>query len=830
MNALLAAALPLATEGPSEVSSVTNEASWFLENAWIIPLLPAISFLLILFFGKRMPKKGAEFGIAAVGIAFLLAVLTGFSWLDHRDNFDGPLAESPSVHADDGHHDDGHHDDGHHDDGHHDDGHHDDDEHHDEEHHDEEAMGVAIVGPDGTSSSDAVVLTAAAEAEGEGGDHAYVAIQKSTQWFQSGGIEFNAGILVDGLSVMMLFVVTLISLLVHIYSTDYVGGDRRYTHYFAFLSLFTASMLFFVLSDNILQMIVGWELVGVCSFALIGHWWEEKPNSDAALKAFLTNRVGDVGLLVGMITLFFAAGGGQTFDTLAINNAINQGTVGHTALVVAAAALMAAVMSKSGQFILHTWLPDAMAGPTPVSALIHAATMVVAGIYMVARLYPVFFEGMQIGGSSINLLSTVGAVTLVFAGLLAFVQTDIKKVLAYSTVSQLGYMAMALGVGAWTAAVFHLFTHAFFKANLFLGSGSVAHAVHSFDMKKSMGGMKKFMPRTYITFIIGSVALAGLPPLAGFWSKDEILVGTGGWGLFGGTGGNGAYTFHLLMGMVGAALTAAYMTRCIYLTFHGEYRGNDGHDAHADDHAHADDDAHAGDHHDPHESGPRILWPLYILSGFSILVGFLNLPKGFQIVPKSWQLRFEHFIEPAGASYFPAIAHGAPSWSLAIVSTAIALAGIGGAYWYYFVKVDGLAKQTGQHLTELPNGLVTTNKLARTGHKVLVEKYYLDHLYTGVIAGFTKGPLARAAYWVNQNLIDGAVDSAGRTAVKVGQGVYDTIDQGVIEGVVNGSGRISDASGQELRRINTGKVQNYAAILFAGAAVLAGAFIVILAL
>ncbi len=811
MNALLAAALPLAVEGPSEASSVTNDASWFLENAWIIPLLPAISFVLILFFGKRMPKKGAEFGIAAVGIAFLLAVLTGFSWLDHRDNFDGPLAESPSTHADDEHHDD----------------HSDDADHSDDDHADEEALGVAVVEQDGTSSSDAIVLTVEEDGE-KGGEHPYVAVQQSTQWLQSGGIEFNAGILVDGLSVMMLFVVTIISLLVHIYSTDYVSGDRRYTHYFAFLSLFTASMLFFVLSDNILQMIVGWELVGVCSFALIGHWWEEKPNSDAALKAFLTNRVGDVGLLVGMITLFFAAGGGQTFDTLAINNAVVQGEVGHTALIVAAAALMAAVMSKSGQFVLHTWLPDAMAGPTPVSALIHAATMVVAGIYMVARLYPVFFEGMQIGGSSINLLSTVGAITLVFAGLLAFVQTDIKKVLAYSTVSQLGYMAMALGVGAWTAAVFHLFTHAFFKANLFLGSGSVAHAVHSFDMKKSMGGMKKFMPRTYITFIIGSVALAGLPPLAGFWSKDEILVGTGGWGLFGGTGGNGAYTFHLLMGMVGAALTAAYMTRCIYLTFHGEYRGNDAHD---DDHAHADDhdDAHAH-HGDPHESGPRILWPLYILSGFSILVGLLNLPKGFQLVPKSWQLRFEHFIEPAGASYFPAIAHGAPSWSLAIVSTAIALAGIGGAYWYYFVKVDGLAKQTGQHLTELPNGFVTTNKLARAGHKVLVEKYYLDHLYTGIIAGFTKGPLARATYWVNQTIIDGTVDAAGRTAVKVGKGVYDTIDQGVIEGVVNGSGKISDASGEGLRHINTGKVQNYAAILFAGAALLAGAFIVILAL
>jgi NADH-quinone oxidoreductase subunit L len=801
MNSLLTSIAPLLAEAPTGPPSVTNDANWFLENAWLIPLLPAVSFVLILFFGKRMPKQGAEIGIAAVGLAFVLAVITGFAWIDHRDNFELEGAGG------------------------------------------EEAL---VIGEDGLASNDSLVLTAEDGGEGglgeegageEGGEEegpVPIAVQNSTQWFQSGGIEFNVGILVDGLAVMMLFVVTLISLLVHVYSTDYVGGDRRYTHFFAFLSLFTASMLFFVLSDNILQMIVGWELVGVCSFVLIGHWWEEKPNSDAALKAFITNRVGDVGLIVGVITLFFAAGGGKTFDTILINNAIVRGEVGKTALVVAAAALMAAVMSKSGQFILHTWLPDAMAGPTPVSALIHAATMVVAGIYMVARLYPVFYEGMQINGSSINLLATVGAITLVFGGLLAFVQDDIKKVLAYSTISQLGYMAMALGVGAWTAAVFHLFTHAFFKANLFLGSGSVAHSVHSFDMKKDMGGMRKFMPKTYITFIIGSLALAGVFPLAGFWSKDEILVGTGGWNFFGGTGGNGAYTFHLTMGMIGAALTAGYMTRCVYLTFHGEYRG-----AHAPDHAdgadpgHADEavdeDAHAH-HGDPHESGPRILVPLYILSAFAILAGLFNMPKGLAFWPDSWEERFGHYVEPLGASYFPGISHGTPSYSLAIVSSLIAFAGAGYAFYYYFVKVDRLAKKTGEQLTGMPNGLTTTSPVARVGHKVLVEKYYLDHLYNGVIVAFTKGPLARAANWVNQYVIDGAVDATGRASVKTGRFVYDVVDQGVIEGVVNGSGKVSDATGEELRQLNSGKVQNYAAIMFAGAALLAGSFIIFLAL
>ncbi len=310
-------------------------------------------------------------------------------------------------------------------------------------------------------------------------------------WFDNGDNSITIGTLVDGQSVLLLVVVTLISLLVHIFSTDYVGGDRRYTHYFAFLSLFTASMLFFVLSENTLQMIVGWELVGVCSFALIGHWWEEKPNSDAALKAFITNRVGDVGLLVGVIVLYFAAD--RSFSILDINILATEGGIRQTVLLAASLALITAVMSKSGQFILHTWLPDAMAGPTPVSALIHAATMVVAGIYMVARLYPVFFEGLQISGSSINALAVVGAVTALFGALLAFVQNDIKKVLAYSTVSQLGFMVTSLGIGAWTAAMFHLFTHAFFKACLFLGAGSLSHACHhSFNMVDDMGGLRKY--------------------------------------------------------------------------------------------------------------------------------------------------------------------------------------------------------------------------------------------------------------------------------------------------------------------------------------------------
>jgi NADH-quinone oxidoreductase subunit L len=428
-----------------------------LEHAWIIPLIPAASFFLILFFGKRMPKKGAEIGIAALAICFALALATNVQWFSHVND---------AEHATESHANDA-------------------------EHPEQATESHADTSADEATESpqSAVADDTHGEADAEGGEHEFQVkpIHKTWTWWSSGDVEFTVGMLLDGPGVMMLFVVTLISLLVHVYSTDYVNGDRRYTHYFAFLSLFTASMLGLIMSENTLQLLTCWELVGLCSFALIGHWWEEKPNSDAALKAFITNRVGDVGLICGVIILFFGAG--QTFDILTINEMAVAGDISHLVLLVGSCSLLAAVMSKSGQFILHTWLPDAMAGPTPVSALIHAATMVVAGIFMVARLYGVFFQGLSIGTSSVNLLAVIGGVTVIGGAGLAFVQNDIKKVLAYSTVSQLGYMAMALGVGAWTAALFHLFTHAMFKAGLFLGSGSVAHSVHSFDMKQDKGGM-----------------------------------------------------------------------------------------------------------------------------------------------------------------------------------------------------------------------------------------------------------------------------------------------------------------------------------------------------
>jgi len=314
--------------------------------------------------------------------------------------------------------------------------------------------------------------------------------------------------------------------------------------------------------------------------------------------------------------------------------------------------------------------------------------------------------------------------------------------------------------------------------------------------------MRKFMPTTYKTFLIGSIALAGLPPLAGFWSKDEILVGTGGWGFFQGDEikANGAYTLMLIMGVAAAALTAAYMTRCVYLTFFGEYRG----------------------HGTPHESGPRITIPLWILAGMATVVGFLNLPSpiaDFLPIPAH---KFQDWVEPAGTAYFPPVGHATFSWGLAIISTLVVLLGVGIAYNYYFVKVERLGGKS----TELPDGITSRNKLAKAGHTMLVNKYYLDHLYTNVIAGGTKGPLARAVNVFNKRVLDGFVDGVGKSAVRTGDFVYNQIDQKVVDGVVNGSGIGAGFTGQFLRRMQTGKVQQYAALMFAGAALLAGMFVV----
>ena len=703
-----------------------------LRNAWLIPLIPAVSFWLILFFGKRLPKGGSEIGVTALAIAFALSCVCVVQWIGRPTD----VKPEPAAHATA-----------------------------------ETEHGGAEAEP---AEKDVHVEESGVTTGEEGEEHAEHAVrapvERSFTWWENGPFKIKAGILVDGLTVMMLFVVTFISLLVHVYSTSYMHGDRRYTYFFAALSLFTASMLLLVVSDNMLQLLVGWELVGLCSFMLIGHWWEEQENSDAALKAFFTTRVGDAGLMIGIVILFFAAG--HTFNINDINQAALGGGIAHGVLLAGAVGLFCGVIGKSAQFPLHTWLPDAMAGPTPVSALIHAATMVVAGVYLVARVYGVFWEAFSIEAGGVNLVALIGGITVIIAALLAFVQADIKKVLAYSTVSQLGYMVMALGVGAWTAGIFHLFTHAFFKANLFLGAGSVGHAVHSFDMKKEMGGLKDPMPQTYRTFLVGSAALAGFPLLAGFWSKDEILLGAG----------ENGYAAFMIVGMVGAAMTAAYMTRCVWLTFHGEFRG----------------------HGHPHESPPAITVPLWILTVFSVFVGLINAPG----IEKFTEWTGNETVTTAG------IEHHAFSISVAGISTLGAFVGFLVSFAYWFRNAG-------------PRDVVARNAVARAGYNLLDNRYYLDHLYTDGIVGSIKGPIARAAYWVNQNVIDGIVNAVGIGTRGVGRFTYDFVDQKVVDGIANGMGGTAEGSGSLLRTIQTGRVQQYAAVLFGAAALFGVALIVI---
>jgi NADH-quinone oxidoreductase subunit L len=787
----------LAAEATAEVHA---SSGWFLEHAWVIPIIPAVAFALIIFFGKKMPMKGSEFGVASMLASLVLAVGAAWQWIQRVDS----AAEEGAHHA------------------------------------------APFVGP----------------------------IIREWTWWQSGGFEFGIGQHIDGLALTLLVVVAFISSLVQIYSLEYLRGDRRYTHFFAALTLFSAGMLCMVLAPNMVQLILGWEIMGLCSFMLIGHWWEEEANSRAALKAFFTVRVGDMGLLIGTGILFFSANswtqehlGVSGFNISGLSAWAMSGAASQSALTWGAVALFVACIGKSGQFPLHTWLPDAMAGPTPVSSLLHSSTMVVAGVFLVGRLYPVFWEGMKIGDTNINFIVLIGGITIVIAALLAFVQHDIKKVLAYSTVSQLGYMMLGLGAGAWLPAIFHIFTHAFFKACLFLAAGSVSHSGshHSFDMKKDMGGLAKKMPVTATTWIISTLALAGVFPLAGFFSKDEIIDNVG----------HNGYNAFMIVGLSGAFLTAAYMTRATYLTFFGEARGaaagehhdehaahdahtdhgvhdaHVGHDTHA---AHDDHDAHAahGDH-GPHESPKLITVPLMILAALALVAGLANAtPFG-----SNWE-RFKKYVEPSSeyvvaesavasgpgesivlpaaeegekkegcavvapeegkVCYFPTVSHAKFKWSKAALSLVIVAFGLISS-WLFCVQYY---TRRNRRLV----GLTERNVVLRGGYKVLWNKYYLDALYEKVIVRAVAYPISRAAYWFNQNVLDGIVNAAGKISRRVAGWVYRNIDQRVVDGAVNGSGAAARGTGGALRPVQSGKVNQYGALLFAAAAI--GALILVI--
>jgi NADH-quinone oxidoreductase subunit L len=750
-------------------------SGWFLDHAFLIPIIPAVAFVIIIFFGKRLPMKGSEVGIASMVASLVLAVGTTIQWIQRVNSVGG------------------------------------------------EEAGALSKGFFGFARG---LLAGGGEAE------PYVQpVIRSWTWWSSGNMEFGFGQHIDGLAVMLLLLVTFISTLVQIYSLEYVRGDRRYTHFFASLTLFSAGMLVMVLAENTVQLVLGWEIMGLCSFMLIGHWWEERANSEAALKAFWTVRTGDMGLLVGVAILFGASGTFSIHDT---SKWAMDPSTSHTVLLWAAVALFIAAIGKSGQFPLHTWLPDAMAGPTPVSSLLHSSTMVVAGVFLVARLYPVFYNGLSIAqdGNTANFIAIIGGITIVIAAGLAFVQNDIKKVLAYSTVSQLGYMMMGLGVGAWTPAVFHIFTHAFFKCCLFLCAGSVSHSGshHSFDMKKDMGGLAKKMPITATAWILSTLALCGVPFFSGFFSKDEIIDNAHYQG----------YTIFWIVGLVGAFMTTAYMTRATYLTFFGTARGaaaGEHHDEHADAHAthdaHNDDavDAHAAHGHDahdthgagahddhghgahagPHESPWLITGPIVILAVLAVVSGYINAAP-FHIE------KFLEWVEPRGSEWAPALEHAVFKWINAVPSIVLVALGF----------VISLAICRGLYNSaKFPlKGLTQRFAPARAGYAFLANKYYLDALYGAIIKAVAY-PISKAAYWVNQHVLDGIVNGVGIGGRKSGEWVYRNVDQRLVDGAVNGSGAAARGTGGALRPLQSGKVNQYGALLFGAAAVVALVLVIV---
>ena len=575
----------------------------------------------------------------------------------------------------------------------------------------------------------------------DGGIAAY-----SHEWFSAGDLVVNLGVRVDGLTAVMLVVVTTVAFLVQVYSTGYMQGDDGYGRYFAHMCLFTFSMLGLVLADNLFQMFIFWELVGLCSYLLIGFWFHKPSAAAAAKKAFIVTRIGDLGLLAALLLVWTRAG---TFDVTAIQEWATSGEPEGYIVTLFALGLFAGAAGKSAQFPLHVWLPDAMEGPTPVSALIHAATMVAAGVYLVARFFPVF----EASHDAAQFVAWIGAITALVAATIALVQTDVKRVLAYSTISQLGYMMLALGTFGYVAAIFHLFTHAFFKALLFLGSGSVNHATNTFDMRQ-MGGLKKYMPVTYWTFIIGSLSLAGIFPLAGFWSKDEILLD--------------AWRHDRALWVIGlsvAFMTAFYMFRAIFLTFHGEYKGGQPVDHH-------DEDSHFhGDPAHPHESPWAMKGPLIVLSVPAIAAGWL-----------AYDHLFKDFIEAA----LPQVeSHGSTfEIGIALSSTVVAVAGIGAA-WAVYMKRWVTSESI--RATFAPFAIIFENK------------YYLDRIY--------------------EDLIVRTIFQRGWNAL------LQANDRYVVDGIVNGSGRVAREASNRLKVIQTGQVQSYGLGVVAGVIIIVVAVI-----
>ena len=648
--------------------------------------------------------------------------------------------------------------------------------------------------------------------------------QTPFNWLHSGSLDVPFTLRVDHLAALMILVVTGIGSLIHIYSTGYMHEetDGEYARYFSYLNLFASFMLVLVLGANFPVMFVGWEGVGLCSYLLIGFWFKKKSAADAGKKAFVVNRIGDFGFILGMLLIF------TTFHTLdfqgvaAAAAARAPETAAWGVMTFATLLLFVGAAGKSAQIPLYVWLPDAMEGPTPVSALIHAATMVTAGVYMIGRNAVLFSHAP----ATLAIVAGIGVATALMAGTIGLVQNDIKRVLAYSTVSQLGYMFLAMGVGAFAAGIFHLYTHAFFKALLFLGSGAVIHALAGEQDIRNMGGLKKHLPITYWTFLIGAMAIAGFPLLSGFFSKDEILFRTF-------TASTPGHTLFWVLAMVTSLLTATYMFRLVFLTFHGERR----HDAPAPEHPEEEEPAHVAsaqpahvasafsrkedDPHDhghghlPHEAPWSMAMPLILLAVGSVLAGYVGVPHALR--GSNW---IETFLEPSfevhstaehrtaaaesgGAGIQPVAerreiqAPAAESQAaeaqhadtrtelmLMGLSVGVAFAGFGIAFYFWMRNRHAAAS--------IARGLAPI-------HRLLLNKYYVDEIYDAAVVQPIK-IVSTGALWKG-------------------------VDAGLIDGAVNGVGHAVSASSGTLRRMQTGSVRTYAFVLFAGVVAMLGYYL-----
>jgi NADH-quinone oxidoreductase subunit L len=588
-------------------------------------------------------------------------------------------------------------------------------------------------------------------------------IDRLYTWINLGSLKVDMAFWVDPLSAVMILVVTGIGGLIHIYATGYMHDDKAFWRFFAFLNLFTAAMLTLVMGDNMLVMFVGWEGVGLCSYALIGFWYQDHNNTRAGNKAFIVNRVGDFGFVLGMFLLFWsldAQGHGTlTFREMAKWASMLQGKEiwGIGVITLATLFFFVGATGKSAQIPLYVWLPDAMAGPTPVSALIHAATMVTAGVYMTARLN--FFFSMA--PETLHVVAWIGVLTSLFAATIALTQTDIKRVLAYSTVSQLGYMFLGAGVGAYAAGIFHLMTHAFFKACLFLGSGSVIHAMGGEQDMRKMGGLKDHMPYTFWTFAIAVLAIAGTPFTAGFFSKDEIL-----WQAFSSEHGS---PLLWLLAVGGAGMTAFYMFRQFFMVFFGECRA----DHHTKEHL--------------HESPKVMTLPLVVLAIGSMVAGWIGLPGVFG------GSQFAHWLEPVVGGHEEAIASHGLELGLMVISISVAAFGFLIAYFMYY------------------RGALSPDRFANLAggffYRLFDRKYYIDEIYQVIFVNGTL-LLARIGSLFDQYVIDGIVDGSA-SLTRFASWLNGLFDLYIIDGIVNAIANITFWAGNQFRRVQTGNINSY---------------------